>query len=152
MRFPSKPFARTLAAATCAACVFGIAAAQSPQPRGGTQPPQLPMAVAAMQSRVHQRAADIDANHDGYVAADELQAFRAARRVDRVQRRITRLDANQDGRVSTVELEAAHLARLAGADANQDGQLTRDEVRAMRMQRRAQRLERHARSLRDPHA
>jgi len=152
MKSASKRLALSLATATCAACVFGIAMAQSPPSRTDAQRPQLPMVIADMQTRLHERAIGMDSNRDGYIAAEELQAFRAARRDERTQRRMQRLDANRDGRVSTVEFEAAHLARLERADANRDGQITRDEVRVLRSQRRAERLERRARTVRDPNA
>lgn len=150
MKFPSKRLVLSLVATACATGLIAMAAAQSPAPRADR--PQLPMSIADMQSRLHERAQDIDANHDGYVAAEEFQAFRAARRADRVQRRMARIDTNKDGRVSTVEFEAAHLARLERADANRDGQITRDEMRAARLHRRGERMQRRADTLRNPKA
>ena len=150
MKLPGKQLALSIAAALCAVGVLSIAVAQAP--RSQIQRPQLPMSIVDMQSRLHERAQNIDANHDGYVAVEEFQAFRAARRAERVQRRMARVDTNHDGRVSTSEFEAAHLARLERADANRDGQITREEVQAMRLQRRAGRLDRRAQSLRDPNA
>jgi len=150
MKVPGNRLALSFVAAACAAGLIAMAAAQSPAPR--MERPQLPMRIADMQSRLHERAQSIDANHDGFVAAEEFQAFRAARRANRVQRRMARIDTNKDGRVSTVEFEAAHLARLERADANRDGQITREEIRAMRQQRRGERMQRRAGALSDPKA
>ena len=150
MKFISKRTALSFVAAACAAGLIAVAAAQAPAPR--VERPQLPMSIADLQSRVHERAQDIDANHDGYVAAEEFQAFRAARRAERVQRRMSRIDTDKDGRVSTVEFEAAHLARLERADANRDGQITREEMRAARLQRRDERMQRRAGAARAPKA
>ncbi len=143
MKFPSKRFALSFLAAACAAGVIAAVAAQTPAPR--TDRPQLPISIADMQSRLHERAQGIDANRDGYITAEEFQAFRSARRAERMQRRMARIDTNQDGRISTLEFEAAHLARLERIDANRDGQITREEMRAARMQRRGD-------ALRDPKA
>ncbi len=150
MKLPSNRFALSFAAAACAAGLIAAVAAQSPAPR--TDRPQLPISIADMQSRLHERAQGIDANHDGYITAEEFQAFRAARRAERMQRRMARIDTNNDGRVSTMEFEAAHLARLERVDANRDGQITREEMRAARMQRRGERMQRRGDALRDPKA
>jgi len=150
MKFPSKRLALSIAAAVCAASVFTLALAQSPAPRPDR--PQLPMSLGDAQTRVHDRSSTIDRNRDGFITVEEFAAFRAAKRAERVQRRMARVDTNKDGRVSTTEFEVAHLARFERADANRDGQITRDEVRAMRMQRRAERRERSAQTLRDPNA
>lgn len=152
MKLSNKRIKLSLAAVAGAACLLGIAAAQSPQGRSEAQRPQLPIAMADVQSRLHERTARIDSSRDGYVAVEEMQAFRAARQQDRTRRRMSRLDTNQDGRISTVEFEKAQLARLERADANRDGQITREELRTMRMGRRADRLERRARALRSPNA
>ncbi len=150
MKLPGKRLVLPVAAALCAAGVLTLAVAQSPAPR--LERPQLPMSLGDAQARVHDRSTSIDRNRDGFIAAEEFEAFRAAKRAGRVQGRMARVDTNKDGRISTAEFETAHMARLERADANRDGQITRAEVRAMRLQRRAERLERRAQTLRDPNA
>lgn len=152
MKVPSRHRALSFAAALCAAGVLSLAVAQSPRPITDMQRPQLPMAIVDMQSRAHERAARIDANRDGYVAPEEIQAHRAARQAQRVQQRMARFDTNHDGRVSTIEFEIAQTARIGRADANGDGQITRGEIRALRLHRRAERLQRRGQSRRDPNA
>ncbi len=150
MKLPGKRLVLSLAAALCAGGVFTLAVAQSPAPR--LDLPKLPMTSGDAQARAHDRSSAMDRNRDGFIAVEEFQAFRAARGVERMQRRMTHVDTNKDGRVSTVEFEAAHLARFERADANRDGQITREEIRAIRMHRRAERLQRGAQHLRDPNA
>ncbi len=150
MKIPGKRPVLSLAAALCSAVVVTLAVAQSPAPR--LDRPQLPMSLGDAQARVHDRSTSIDRNRDGFIAVDEFEAFRTAKRAEWMQRRMTRVDTNKDGRISTAEFEMAHLARFERADADRDGQVTREEMRAMRMQRRAQRLEHRAQTPRDPSA
>lgn len=90
----------------------------------------------------------------------EQRAERMERRTERMQRRgagagmrgammlaprnFDRVDANRDGRVNIAEARAAHLAMFTAADANRDGTVTADERRNARQQMRAMRQQRRA--------
>jgi len=50
---------------------------------------------------------EIDANHDGKITADEVQAFREKERAKREAAEFARMDTNGDGSVSVQEYEAA---------------------------------------------
>ena len=52
-----------------------------------------------------------DANGDGSVSREEMQAAKQARRVERADARFTRMDANADGAISRAEYDAGHAAR-----------------------------------------
>lgn len=141
MRIATKPIALALVGAIATTGLIAFAVAQGPA--SGHHRANLPMSVAEAQTRVQQRATEVDANRDGFIAAGELEAFRAAKRAERMQRRLTRLDTNQDGRVSIAEFEAVRMQRLASIDADKDGQITREEMRAMHAERRGKRQGHH---------
>jgi Ca2+-binding EF-hand superfamily protein len=77
-------------------------------------------------------AAEVDANGDGLIATEELQAFRDARRAEaqaaRQQRQRQKMDANTDGSLSTEEFASAHAQRLQRMDRNGDGVIEADEL------------------------
>ena len=150
MRIPGRRIALSLVAVFSTTSLIAVALAQGSSSREHRL--QLPISVAEAQSRLHERSTGIDANRDGFITVQEFAAQREAKRAERLQRRMASVDTNQDGRVSVTEFEAAHLARIESADANRDGQVTREEMRAMRMQRRADRAQRHADSARGPNA
>ena len=95
-----------------------------------------PMDVAAMEARMSERAAAIDADGDGVITAEEVIAHRDARRLAREQRRLQRHDADGDGVVSVEEYLATHGERLARMDADGDGVITREEMREAHGDRR----------------
>ena len=57
------------------------------------------------------RLSALDANRDGSVAREEMQAGREARREEMAGQRFERLDANDDGAISRPEYDAARDAR-----------------------------------------
>ena len=139
----------------------------------GMQPPAvqtMPMGVGSQSDedggRTQTRAeviaktqkhfAMMDANHDGFVTADEMQAMGGGHQMGKHMghdggemggmhgggmgaRMLKLADANNDGRISLQELTAASLQRFDRADTNHDGQLTQEERKAMRQQMKLQR-------------
>lgn len=89
-----------------------------------------PMDVAAMEARMGERAAAIDANGDGIITAEEVIAHRDAQRLAREQRRLQRYDSDGDGVVTVEDYVAAHRERMTAMDADGDGVITREEMRA----------------------
>lgn len=89
-----------------------------------------PMDVAAMEQRMSERAAAIDANGDGIITAEEVIAHRDAMRLEREQRRLQRYDRDGDGVVTVEDYVAAHRERLERMDADGDGVITREEMQA----------------------
>jgi Ca2+-binding EF-hand superfamily protein len=109
---------------------------------------------ADMQAHVAAAFAKLDANRDGFVTLDEINA-RVERREQRMEQRAShldpsklfdRIDSNRDGKITTAEAEAArsqhaqakggkparaHATAVGGffarADANKDGVVTRAE-------------------------
>lgn len=83
---------------------------------------------------------ETDANHDGALSRDEIQAFHRAHREARREaggpRRdpMSRADANNDGRVTREEFLAGPAAMFDRMDTNNDGVLSADE-RPQRPQR-----------------
>lgn len=108
-----------------------------PAPGPGLQRGRLagPMTRADVQARVQRMFARLDANRDGYVTRDEIEAARTLRggrhgprgmgaergvRADparRGERLFARLDANRDGVVTRAEFDAAMAARQQRAAA-----------------------------------
>ena len=78
-----------------------------------------PSTRAEMQQSIQTRFAARDANHDGFLAPDELGENGAMM--------ITRMDADHDGKISLAEATAASLARFDAADTNHDGVLSPEE-------------------------
>jgi len=123
-----------------------------------------PATRADMQSQVAAAFAKLDANHDGFVSKQELDARRDLRE-QRIEQRVQRfdpsktfdrMDANHDGKITTAEAEAARAQRSQGkaskpatakatavsglfarADTNKDGAITRDEFNVVGQQMKA---------------
>jgi hypothetical protein len=95
-------------------------AAQPPAPAGG--PPHIPSTRAEMDQAIQQRFAARDANHDGFLTADELG--------ERAPRALERLDADHDGKISAAESRNGQLALFDLADSNHDGTLSDAERQA----------------------
>ena len=108
-----------------AVAAFGglVAAPLLAQPAGAPTPPQT---RAEMEQSIQGRFAARDANHDGFLTADELGANGAAA--------IARLDTDHDGKISLAEASAAMLAMFDRADTNHDGIVTPEERAAAEAQ------------------
>jgi Ca2+-binding EF-hand superfamily protein len=88
---------------------------------------------AAALPHISQHFDEIDANHDGYVTFDELQAFaRAHHGRHGAGHGLKALDKDGDGKISREEAAAApHLAKnFDRIDTNHDGFITPDELGA----------------------
>ena len=152
--------------AAAAAILAGSAAAASVQiarPAPTAKPARAAKTAtrADLQSRVANVFAKLDANHDGFIAKDELNAVET-KREQRLEKRADRfdpskmfanIDLNKDGKITTAEAEAArrphahgtpgqpaqaHSAAFGGlfakADANKDNVITRAEFDTMGQQ------------------
>lgn len=113
---------------------------------------------ADMQAGVAKMFARLDANHDGFISKDELDALQAKRQQRMEQRAqrfdpskiFARLDLNHDGKITSAEAETARNQRIqakggqpakahatgftglfARADTNKDGVITQAEFDAM---------------------
>lgn len=75
-----------------------------------------------------------DADKDGFITSDEMAAHHAARMEAKKDEHFTRFsekfDTNKDGKVSTAEIEAHESPFFDKADANSDGKLTKEELEA----------------------
>jgi Ca2+-binding EF-hand superfamily protein len=78
-----------------------------------------PATRAAIQQSIQQRFAARDANHDGFLTADELGENGATA--------IARMDNDHDGKISLAEASAIMLGMFDAADTNHDGTLSQDE-------------------------
>lgn len=83
------------------------------------------------------RFAAVDTDSDGKLSQEELGAARDARRLERQQQMVERLDQNDDGLLSAEELAAAGPKRGPEAmfdrlDADNDGALTLEEMQQAR--------------------
>lgn len=87
---------------------------------------------AEMQAKRSRYFADADANADGVLDRQELEALIEARRKARMDRRFARLDANGDGGISAEEFAARKPGWIGRADADGDGGVTLDELKAFR--------------------
>lgn len=104
------------AAAIALAAVSGMAVAQTAAPNRTPNTVRAQMAERSVTQAefVEGRLARLiaaDANRDGVVTPEEMQAARQAQRTERMNQRFTRLDANGDGSVSRAEFDAAHAPR-----------------------------------------
>lgn len=141
-----------------------VTAPAGPAPAAHPVRTMKPISRAAFVQRVQKLFARLDANHDGFVTQDELQASAQAMHArmeqgaaQRGSKLFDRLDANHDGVVTEAEFNAAMArrsqqpsaphqaptwARLAARfDTNHDGQISRaefDAVRARHEQKMAQ--------------
>jgi len=86
------------------------------------------VSVAELKARHQEFVARADANRDGVITREEMQALRAKRRAARQARRFP--DANGDGVVDQAEYQSAAAERFAKLDKDGDGALTEDEAKA----------------------
>ena len=85
----------------------------------------------------------LDANHDGFVTQDEIDAFIKMmgdnpRMTGRVTRMFGEADANHDGKVSVAEAKARVDTAFDAADTNHDSTLSPEERQAARDKSAAQ--------------
>lgn len=78
---------------------------------------------AEIEAAAAARFAAIDANRDGQVTVEEIQAQRERLRAERQAKQLARLDRNGDGRVTQDEFVAARTERMKRLDRNGDGVL-----------------------------
>lgn len=125
----------TIAAALIAASLGGAVQAQPfPDPWGDATVARTDEAAKAAE-----RFAAADANHDGAISADELEAMAQGQRGPNDNRGggggLRRADADGDGKITKEEFVAAQLRRFDMQDADKDGQLTKAERDAFRAER-----------------
>lgn len=108
-----------------AAAFAGLAAAPLLAQPAGT-PTTPPSTRAEMEQSVQVRFATRDANHDGFLTADELG--------ESAPMAIGRLDADHDGKISLAEASTAMLAMFDRTDANHDGIVSPEERAAAEAQ------------------
>lgn len=120
------------AVAAIALSAAGAVIAQTVDAAAPADDPQATRSVADLEQRVRERTAAADADRDGFITAQELQAQREAKHAEWAQRRLARLDADGDGKVSTAEYEAGHIEKVARLDADGDGNISREEMRGAR--------------------
>jgi len=115
--------------------------AQDQDGRGGFR------AANQTKTEVEQRAAAafsmLDANHDGVVTREELDAATKMtdtnpRMVERITRMFTDSDANHDGKLTAAEATARADETFDAADTDHDGVLTPEERQAAREKMRSQ--------------
>ncbi|THH35729.1 calcium-binding protein [Aliishimia ponticola] len=95
-----------------------------------------------MQAGREARFTSADTNGDGMLSAEELEAQMAARAKDRAAKMVERMDENGDGQISQDELPKPRRGggerMFDRADANDDGALSKEEFEAAveKMQKR----------------
>jgi len=107
-----------MVAATLAAA--GIASAQNSAPNAAQTAPRHVRGDTDNDGRISQaefvegriaRLTTMDANGDGSVSREEMQASMQARRVERADARFAKLDADGNGAIDRAEFDAGHAAR-----------------------------------------
>lgn len=94
-----------------AAPALALAAMPGARP-GGPGPKAMPdITRAEVVAQVKEHFAKVDANKDGAITMDEIQAYHDARRAERLDAMFKAMDANGDGAISRAEFEAAHAER-----------------------------------------
>lgn len=83
--------------------------------------------VAEAQAKLLERSNAMDANKDGVIGVDELEAFHQARRAERRNARLAAMDADKNGSVSVAEFTAGRAERLTWMDSNKDGVLDNND-------------------------
>lgn len=108
---------KTLIAALCASALavpaLAIAADQAGKP--GMRMVE-PITRTAVEARVKDRFAKLDANGDGFIVKAEADAARDKMVADMRDRHFKQMDANNDGSISRAEFDAQHGQRMAFRD------------------------------------
>jgi Ca2+-binding EF-hand superfamily protein len=98
------------------------------------------LSLAEAPKKIGPHFAHVDADRNGRLSPQELQAARTMLRGERGPKSVKadrpRVDANGDGAVSRAEFDAQLRVRFARMDADRDGFITRAERKAVRQQRR----------------
>ena len=103
----------------------GLAVAALAAPLAAQLPPgPPPQTRAEIAQLMAERFAFSDADHDGFLTADELG--------ERGPAMIARMDADQDGKVSLAEATEGELARFDRIDSDHDGTISDAERAAAR--------------------
>ena len=136
-----------LAGAALAATAIPAAAFAQTKPAPAQQAPQSETRATFTQN-VDQAFASADANKDGFVTKDEIQALQTkqlqamkARETAQISEQFKKLDTNHDNQLSLAEFSAAAEplpaaapdAPIAKLDTNKDGKISRDEYRAPKL-------------------
>ena len=80
--------------------------------RGWRMDPNARVSQAEFVDRRVARLTTMDANSDGVVAREEMQAQRQARMAERRSQMFERMDADSDGSITRAEYDAAHAQRM----------------------------------------
>ena len=89
-----------------------LAQTDSDGQRGWRMDPNARVSQAEFVDRRVARLATMDANGDGVVAREEMQAQRQARMAERRSQMFERMDVDSDGSITRAEYDAAHAQRM----------------------------------------
>ena len=89
-----------------------LAQTDSDGQRGWRMDPNARVSQAEFVDRRVARLTTMDANGDGVVAREEMQAQRQARMVERRSQMFERMDVDSDGSITRAEYDAAHAQRM----------------------------------------
>jgi Ca2+-binding EF-hand superfamily protein len=121
-----------------------VVAGDTPAPSNSWNGPQT---RADAEARAEMLFSRLDANHDGFVAQDEVDQFAKAmdaqtggdtNLTSRIARRMAEADADHDGKITPVEAKASADRRFDAADTNHDGTITPEERQTARAAGQAQ--------------
>ncbi|HRQ63929.1 MAG TPA: hypothetical protein PKZ76_03545 [Xanthomonadaceae bacterium] len=135
------PIQSTLAAALLLAFA-APALADDSQARGeGPRHERGPIVIAEARERAVARAAEMDADGDGYISMEERQAYHEARRAERMAAMMQRRGIDPEAKVSVEDFVERRITWLEKLDVNGDGIVDREEMRAARDHRHGMRGE-----------
>ena len=89
-----------------------LAQTDSDGQRGWRMDPNARVSQAEFVDRRVARLTTMDANSDGVVAREEMQAQRQARMAERRSQMFERMEADSDGSITRAEYDAAHAQRM----------------------------------------
>jgi hypothetical protein len=87
------------------------------------------LSSAEVETFVATRAAEVDADKDGTITVEELDAWIEQQRLKRMAERLARMDSDGNGTVTVEEFRASHVWRMARLDRDGDGTIEPDEMR-----------------------
>ncbi|MGD9812083.1 MAG: EF-hand domain-containing protein [Sphingobium sp.] len=97
-------------AAVLAIAVPAIAAHHEGDADGSPKMMMQDMTRADVEAKVKDHFAKVDANKDGAITMEEMDAYREAKQTNRMDAHFARMDANGDGSISREEFASAHDA------------------------------------------